>query len=107
MAYKNKKDLANWYLKNKEQRKWKTVFNTYSLTKEEFYNLLDKQNSQCAICGVFFLSLDQKHLHIDHDHETDKVRGLLCKNCNIGLGMLGDNEEGISRALQYVKGELN
>jgi len=42
-------------------------------------------------------------MHIDHDHTTGVVRGVLCKPCNTGLGLLGDSEEGLSRALDYLR----
>lgn len=39
---------------------------------------------------------------IDHDHNTGKVRGILCMSCNSGIGKLGDNKEGLERALRYI-----
>lgn len=54
------------------------------------------QQGRCAICGR------KGALVVDHDHNTDEVRGLLCGNCNTGLGMLQDDEAVIARALAYV-----
>ncbi len=55
----------------------------------------------CGICGSF-----TRKLHIDHDHETGKVRGALCGRCNIGLGIFGDNSAGLLVALAYLEGDL-
>jgi hypothetical protein len=54
----------------------------------------------CAICGA--LPKDKYALHIDHDHNTGRVRGLLCNSCNTGLGKLGDNAAGLRAALEYL-----
>lgn len=40
---------------------------------------------------------------VDHDHETLEVRGLLCRNCNTGLGMFGDSDEKIQKAIEYMR----
>jgi hypothetical protein len=97
----------SYYKKDSETYKWRVRFNKYGLTKEEFFNLLELQDNKCALCNKPFESLTGNNLHVDHDHETDKVRGLLCLQCNVGLGMLGDKEEGLLRALEYVRGELS
>jgi hypothetical protein len=52
------------------------------------------------LCG----EIPDKPLHIDHDHRTGKVRGLLCVSCNTGIGKLGDDVDGLYRALRYVQG---
>ena len=72
------------------------------LTHEEYDLLLQAQGHRCACCGIHQSEL-KKVLHVDHDHETGKVRGLLCSNCNTGIGKLGDNAKGIRKALAYVE----
>lgn len=110
MPYKDRNKYLStqrsYYQNDKESYKWRNIKNIYGLTKEDFFDLLEKQNIKCALCEDSFKSLNQNHLHIDHCHETNKIRGLLCMKCNVGLGMLGDNEEGLTKALAYVKGEL-
>jgi hypothetical protein len=54
----------------------------------------------CAICGGL---PGGRWYHLDHDHETGRARGFLCGRCNKGLGLLGDNIEGLERALAYLK----
>lgn len=64
--------------------------------------MVSEQESKCAIC--------EKHvekLHVDHCHDTGKVRGLLCTTCNHGLGKLGDNLDGLFKAVRYLEKSKN
>ena len=70
----------------------------YGITQDDFNNLVEAQDDLCGICGD---ELDK--INIDHDHESGKVRGLLCTGCNTGLGHLGDNINGLEKALHYLK----
>jgi hypothetical protein len=70
----------------------------YGLQPNEYAELLFLQGGVCAICGED----SDKKLVVDHDHDSGQVRGLLCGRCNHGLGMLGDNVEGVRRALDYL-----
>lgn len=76
----------------------------YDLTVEEWDRLFEKQNRGCAICGrdPRGKHRNNQRLSVDHDHKTDRVRGLLCFTCNSGLGKLGDNAEAIQRVLNYL-----
>lgn len=77
------------YHKNKDEinrkRRISYLSKVYNLTLEDYNNLLLKQNNSCYICGKLHIDT-QKGLHIDHDHLTGKIRGLLCSNCNGSLG---------------------
>ena len=55
------------------------------------------KNSECAACGR------ADRLYCDHDHATKEFRGWICRKCNAGLGLLGDSEEGLRRALEYLE----
>jgi len=59
--------------------------------------MLEQQGGACAISGC-----DRDATEVDHDHATYEVRGMLCIQCNLSLGGLGDNADGLRRALQYV-----
>lgn len=68
--------------------------------------MLREQNYKCAICGqeISLFGSSQKLIaHVDHDHKTGKVRGLLCKECNTGLGKFRDNIEYLLSAVSYLK----
>lgn len=74
----------------------------YGLTLADFDALLAKQGGVCASCGD---SPPQgKVLHVDHDHNTLVVRGLLCTRCNTALGLLKDNPVRITALRNYIVG---
>lgn len=73
----------------------------YRLTPEEFDLLVTVQQGLCAICRC-----SGAKLVVDHNHSTGKVRGLLCPNCNHGLGRFMDSSELLLRAAEYVVKEL-
>lgn len=74
----------------------------YGITKEQYDNLLQQQGGGCAICGRTE-EPDGRKLSIDHDHNTGDVRGILCNNCNNGLGSFGDDIEGMHKAINYLQ----
>jgi|SRR6266850_842966 len=74
----------------------------YNLTPDEYMNLLISQNGGCAICPKTELE-NNGRLAVDHDHKTKKVRGLLCRTCNVALGAWENNIELFYKALEYLK----
>ena len=60
-------------------------------------------SSECDCCGRSLETIGTRDIHLDHCKDTETFRGWLCKNCNIGLGMLGDDMDGIEKALAYLK----
>jgi hypothetical protein len=76
----------------------------FGITPEIYNDLLLKQSGVCAICNK---SPNGKLLAVDHDHTTGKVRGLLCNDCNLGLGQLGDTTEAIEKVLNYLYEKKN
>jgi hypothetical protein len=75
--------------------------NAYGLSPADHAALMERQGGRCAICDK--PPPPNRRLHVDHDHETGRVRGLLCNGCNSGLGALGDDEAGLLRALAYLR----
>jgi ATPase subunit of ABC transporter with duplicated ATPase domains len=73
----------------------------YGLTLEEVGAMSDAQGGMCAVCGR--RGRGKSGLHIDHDHKTDKVRGLLCLRCNLTLGLVSDSEEVLRGLISYLK----
>ena len=78
-------------------KEWK-----YGLTQEAYEGLLEKQNNKCAICLTDTPGGRHNKFHIDHDHVTGRVRGLLCWSCNAGLGQFKDNELLLISAHDYL-----
>ena len=77
----------------------------YGITQQQYNEMLQEQNNGCAICGKTE-EPDGRRLAIDHCHSTGKVRGVLCNNCNNGLGAFGDNINNIKQAIQYLENSL-
>jgi hypothetical protein len=80
-----------------QRRTW--LKSEYGITSEQYNVMYSAQNGQCAICGVSKIILD-----VDHDHTTNEVRGLLCRKCNGGIGLLCDSDVLLAKALQYLRG---
>ncbi|WP_372341288.1 endonuclease VII domain-containing protein [Streptomyces sp. CC224E] len=70
----------------------------YGLTPAELDELVQQQKGVCCIC------LDAPAEHVDHCHETGRVRGVLCFSCNAALGQFKDRPDAIRRAAAYVEG---
>ena len=71
----------------------------YGLTQNLFEALVAAQLGNCAICGAN----EDLELHVDHDHRTKKVRGLLCGKCNKAIGLLNDDLELLLAAKNYLE----
>jgi len=74
----------------------------FKLTREEFNKIFDAQGRKCAICPRTEPS-GSGTWHVDHDHKTDKVRGLLCMHCNRALGYFMDSSELLQQAQLYLE----
>lgn len=80
----------------------------FGITLDVFLAMIQKQEGKCAICHSDVESLTsgkgrRNAACVDHDHETGKVRGVLCHSCNTGIGLLGDNIEILEKAIEYLK----
>lgn len=82
----------------------------FGLSVEDYNKILEGQGGVCAICGSKYAngrnskSGKNKFFSVDHCHTTGKIRGLLCSSCNRGLGLLGDTEIDLEKALKYLRG---
>lgn len=124
----NKRRQRRYYKKNKEKidedtkrrhkeyyeqnkNNWKTRYNKlrvalrrkqkYGVTEEDYDNMLKAQKNSCAICKKSTEELGYQ-LCVDHCHKTNVVRGLLCHNCNKGIGMLQDSIPYLKKAIKYL-----
>ncbi len=78
----------------------------YGITPERYDEMVAKQGGTCGICkrpDPRGGTNRRGFWHVDHDHDTGEVRGLLCFTCNTALGHLGDDEAGLLRALDYLR----
>ena len=88
-----------WARKNELRRKFGLSIDTYNLMSRS-------QDDKCAICKQPETASDGDKvwaLAVDHSHTTGRVRGLLCKNCNIGLGWLKENVEILKESIRYLE----
>lgn len=105
---KNPEKYKNGYQKrNKSEQSKNRNFDTflkrkYGITAIEYKELLEKQNNKCAICSINQDDLNKK-LSVDHCHKTNKVRGLLCTNCNVALGQINDDISLLLSAINYLE----
>ncbi len=91
----------NWHSKTREQKQASRVRAMYGIEPEQYLKMYNDQKGCCAICGEE--PSTQRGLHLDHCHETGKVRGLLCHGCNVGIGSLRDDPDILKKALDYLK----
>ena len=70
----------------------------YGISSIEYDNRVQRQKGKCLICGK-----SPKRLHVDHDHETNKNRDLLCSQCNMALGLFHDDVDVLRKAALYVE----
>lgn len=95
------KRIKKYSKNNKEVSKRSSLKCLYGITLEQFNKLLKIQGNRCAICNKKHLK--KKSLVVDHCHETNKVRGLLCNNCNTGLGLFKENLKILNYAIDYIE----
>lgn len=103
--YQNNKEKIHarnnrWRKENPEKIKFfgfKTKLKiNYGLSYSEYLRILKSQDNLCAICG------NGGKLVVDHCHSFKNVRGLLCNNCNFGLGHFKDNKDLLYKAIKYL-----
>jgi|HubBroStandDraft_1064217.scaffolds.fasta_scaffold00305_35 hypothetical protein len=101
-VYRKRRGAAddNYRLKDK--------LKSYNLTVEQYKDMIEKQNNKCAICGNEETRRSRTSgkivtLSVDHCHDSNKVRSLLCHSCNVGLGAFKDSIELLDKAIEYLK----
>lgn len=75
----------------------------YGITPEQYDQLFEKQRGRCAICGTRNAGGKGSVFRVDHDHATGLVRGLLCNECNLGLGKFAHDKRRLSKAIDYLE----
>lgn len=99
------KSCKNIYTQaNKGKQYFRYLKNTYDLSEEEYNTKLKEQKYKCAICKTNENTHSvNNRFYVDHCHLTNKVRGLLCHNCNIALGGFKDSVVNMKNAILYLK----
>jgi hypothetical protein len=104
------KDCTKLYATNRKKEKAERVKSVernrrlkeqYGITLKDYNEMLAQQNDCCGICGKH-KSESKCCLAVDHDHATGHVRGLLCSNCNLGIGYLKDDLDILRNAVNYL-----
>ncbi len=93
---KANKDHVQKYMRNYDLQK------EYNITLDKYNELLKQQNNSCGICGKSQNNFN-KALGVDHCHRTNQVRGILCHQCNVSLGMFQDSVELLKNAITYLE----
>ena len=97
-ARKSKRDR-----RTSKERAEQHLLKKYKMTPASHKALLESQGNRCAICGTTEPGGRYNKFHVDHCHETGKVRGLLCHRCNYALGYFQDNPQNLQNAIQYLE----
>lgn len=89
------------YLRYKEQHRDKRLQSLYGITQIEYNEMFIIQDGCCAICGKH-QTYQNKPMCVDHNHSTNEVRGLLCRNCNLAIGFIKENTVILKKMVEYL-----
>lgn len=102
---RKKEYFHNYYLdhKNKwEERRREDYLNfKHGISKKKYKEMYNQQNGMCLICSQK-IDFKGRGTHVDHSHKTGKIRGLLCLNCNTGIGKFKENITVLRNAVLYL-----
>lgn len=87
--------------KRAKYRRSNNLKRKFGISVEEYDRRFKEQGGGCAVCG----RTDKRRLAVDHDHKTERVRGLLCVRCNIALGNVQDDTEVLRLLIEYLERE--
>ena len=99
---KRRAAYLKYYEREKANIRDRQIRRLFGITLEEYNERLIAQNNTCALCGGG-PDAKGKMFAIDHDHKTGKIRGLLCRGCNVGMGNLKDDPELLEKAARYIR----
>ena len=102
----SKSESKRWYQMSDKYRQIirdSGLKHRFGIDSDDYFAMLEDQGGVCAICRE---KPSGKHLHVDHNHETGQIRGLLCKTCNHGLGNFKDNKIYLNNAIEYLDGKI-
>jgi len=104
------KYFREYYANNRLASKGYMIKHKFGLTLEEFESILKNQKNKCAICKMKLEVHKERNITktrpcIDHCHITKKVRGILCAQCNRGLGHFNDDIKMLKKAIRYLSNQ--
>lgn len=97
----DRQDYERHHAERREKQVWVRLKLRYGLTREQYEQMLEDQGHACAICATPTPGGRGNRFHVDHDHETGEVRGLLCWPCNTKLAVL-ENRDFYEKACIYL-----
>lgn len=103
--YKNnsEKILNQQQTQSLDKRREQEYLRKYNMTLNEWNSIFESQNFSCAICGTKNFTGAGFKPHVDHNHSNGKIRGLLCADCNHGIGKLKEDISILYKAIEYLK----
>lgn len=90
-----------WRKKNKDYIKQFDLIRVYGITQEEKLKMIEDQNGLCAICANILF--ENRTTHIDHCHDTGKIRAILCHGCNTGIGLFKESIPALQSSISYLE----
>jgi hypothetical protein len=99
-AEKLRRYTREYHQKKSKQCENTRLLYTYGISLDEKLRMIDSQNHQCACCNEE-LYPTHGNICVDHDHSTGVVRKILCRSCNMALGIMNENPDKITKLLQY------
>jgi hypothetical protein len=90
-----------WSEQNPDRVKDNLLKYSFGIGLDDYQRMLSEQDGKCAICRTD--SNRGRAFAVDHDHATGEIRGLLCSDCNTGIGLLKDEPELLAKAIQYLQ----
>ena len=95
-----------YYTENKEKidtdKRKSALKNNFGITIEQFNEMSKNQDNRCGICNNLFTARKPFNPNVDHNHATNKIRGLLCGQCNRSIGLLRDDPVIIKNAIKWI-----
>ena len=85
-----------------ELRKNQHLKTLYGITLDEYNSILESQDKKCSICNTSTPNGKNNSFHLDHDHATNKIRGILCHSCNLMIGQAKDDVTILKSAIDYL-----
>lgn len=100
-----KRRARDYYLAHPEKFRYDSLKRKHCIEPRLYWHMMIQQEGRCAICGTHEPSKTgrKRRMSVDHDHTTDKIRGLLCDTCNRGIGLLKDSPNVLRAATAYLE----